>query len=440
MADFLTTPAASSLLAFFTTIHLGLAALLNHRRESGVAGILLVLVSLAFAAAPWLLPSIGGLAAGVAVHAAWFTACGRMAAPRASAVAVQAVRQQVRAPRASASTKTFTSVPVLAVVNETPEVSTFRLGRPAGFAFVPGQFVTVRLAVDGREMTRCYSISSAPESTAYLEISVRRQGVFSGALHASVRAGHTLSIMGPLGSFVYPAGDDPLVLIAGGVGITPLISMLRHVLATAPGRRVTLFYSARNDAEFAFRDELAALARRHDQFTLVLASSATREPGVYQGRVGRDLVAGAAPHVAASVVCMCGPGAMVESLREALEEMGVPRARIRYELFEAAVAASVGGAAASRSDAVSGSAHTMTCLVSGKTLPIAGGQTLLEAAEQGDVDLPSLCRAGICGTCRVQVTEGDVRCASASLAADERADGFVLACVSTADSDCRVNL
>jgi uncharacterized protein len=98
-------------------------------------------------------------------------------------------------------------------------------------------------------------------------MSVRRQGLVSNALHAAVRAGGTPLIRGPaLGVFTYPAEDDrALVLLAGGVGITPLISMLRYAVANAPGRPVTLLYSVRSEAEFAFRDELAAVCRQHSQ-------------------------------------------------------------------------------------------------------------------------------------------------------------------------------
>lgn len=450
MADLFTAhAAASSVLAFVTTIHLGLTALRNHRRQSGAAGILLVAVSVCFVAMPWLMPSPAGIVIGLAAHAAWFAACERLGGPVEREKPAPHAERPASAPRASraartsASTRRFTEVAVLAVVDETPDIRTFRFARPAGLAFQPGQFMTVRLQIDGRDVTRCYSISSSPEATAYMEISVRRQGVVSGALHASIRPGAALQVMGPLGAFVYPAGDDrPLVLIAGGVGITPVASMVRHALATEPSRPVTLIYSARNDREFAFRDEWLSLAKRHAQFQVFLASSATADPAVYPGRVDRALLVAAAPRLAQSIVCMCGPQPMLESMRTLLGELGVPEGQIRYELFEAAVAAASGGASGvtGRHAGAARGRHTMTCVASRKTVPIESGQTLLEAAEQADVDLPSLCRAGICGTCRVKVTDGEVHCSSATLDADDRRDGYVLACVSTTDTDCSVQL
>lgn len=450
MTDLLTAPAAaSSVLAFVTTLHLGIAALINHRRQSGAAGILLVGVSLGLVTTPWLMPATVGLGVGLAAHAAWLAVCERLArqAGRGADVVPAArsgeVPRRARPARTSPWTRQFTELAVLAVVDETPEIRTFRLARPAGFTFQPGQFITVRLEIDGRDVTRCYSISSSPEATAYLEISVRRQGLVSEALHRTVRAGGTLRMMGPLGSFVYPSGDErPLVMIAGGVGITPIVSMIRHALATEPSRRVTLLYSARNDAEFAFGEELLALARRHHQFTVHRASSASGNAAVYPGRIDATLLGATVPDLAQSIVCMCGPGAMIGSMQVLLASLGVPPSQVRFELFEAAVAAATGGAAgaAAHRSQDAGASYTLTCLDSRKAVPIASGQTLLEAAEEADVELPSLCRAGICGTCRVQVTTGDVQCASASLAADDHRQGYVLACVSTVASDCTVHL
>jgi ferredoxin-NADP reductase len=429
MIDLLTTPpAAASVLAFVTTLHLGLAALRNHRRESGGAGLALAAVSLLLSAAPWLLPSIAGVCLGLGVHAVWFAICEWIVAPRPGrpladieptpGVAIGAPRRTTpaRAPRA------WVDVRVLAVVEETHDIRTFRLARPSGFDFVAGQFLTVRIRVDGREQARCYSISSAPD--------------------AAVRAGGTLSVLPPLGSFVYPAADDrPLVLLAGGIGITPLLSMLRHAVAAEPSRPITLLYSARSDADFAFRDELLVLARRHPQVRVHFASSRASTPAVYPGRIDRALLQATVPDVVQSVVCICGPAPMIDAARALLAELGVPASQVRYELFEAAVAAGSGGAAAPHAPPTRDAAvYRMHCAESDRTVPIAAGQSLLDAAEQGQIAIASLCRAGICGTCRVQVTDGDVRCDAASLDPDERARGYVLACVSTATGDCRVQV
>jgi ferredoxin-NADP reductase len=443
----------SSILAFVTTIHLALASLRNHRRPAPGPLSSLAAVSLLFAATPWLFPSAAGVAFGVAAHLAWFVACeclvpvqpparrsAQSSMPPSSAPPDPAHQRQPPRPKPQG----FVQVPVLAVFGETADIRTIRVARPEGFEFCAGQFIAVRVRVDGKDCSRCYSVSSSPEVRGYLEISVKRQGLVSNALHAMARPGALLSVRAPSGAFKYPSADDrPLVLVAGGVGITPLISMLRHAIHAEPARPVTLLYSARTEADFAFRDEIAALARRHPQFRPYLASSRSSSPDIYPGRIDEALIKAAAPDIAHSIVLVCGPVPMIEQMKLMLPALGVPAEQIRREVFEAAIAASAAReepAAAAMPRRTATGRLDVKCGRSGRTMPIAPGQTLLEAAEAAGVALESLCRAGICGTCRTRVVEGDVECESDALGADERAAGFVLACVATAHSNCTIDL
>jgi ferredoxin len=159
----------------------------------------------------------------------------------------------------------------------------------------------------------------------------------------------------------------------------------------------------------------------------------------------------AAPGVADSICLVCGPVPMIENMRRLLAALQVPEAQIRHEVFNAAIAAASGRAPespavspAARRQASAGAgaeqAFTMACTTSGRSVPVQAGQTLLDAAEESAVPLLSLCRAGVCGTCRVRVMEGDVRCASDLLDDADRDRGFVLACVTTAASDCAVQI
>jgi ferredoxin-NADP reductase len=451
----LTQPAASSALAFVTTVHLGMAALRSHRTPSIGPISPLALVSLALASFPWLFPSTIGLAAGVVAHVAWFVVCERygmtpLAKPAATPGAGRPApttdkRPTAIAPLSRVSSRAerptgFVQAAVLATLDETPTVRTIRLARPDGFDFEPGQFVTARMRVDGAEYARCYSISSAPQARGYLEISVKRLGLVSNALHASIRPGASMFIKAPLGAFTYPAGDDrPILLLAGGIGITPLVSMLRHAVATEPARPVTLLYCARSKDELAFRDELEATARRHPQMQLCLAvSGGGAGPECYPGHLDESLLRATVRDLQHSIALICGPAPMIDAMRATLTALGVPPPQIRSEVFQAAVAASAGAPPAPKPRRPA--LHHMNCLKAGRRVPVEPGQTLLEAAEAGGVAVPSLCRAGVCGTCRISVTEGDVACDSAALDADDREKGFVFACVSTAQSDCVVDL
>jgi ferredoxin-NADP reductase len=440
-------------LALVTTVHIALAALRNQRRCGGGIVNALTVVSGLLAALPWLFPSVGGLIFGLVIHIAWFGACERWGSRQPMAVQppVNAPRaDSSRAPEASgrsarASTtrpKGFVATPVLTVIQETTDIRTFRIARPDGFVFDAGQFLTLRLRIDGQEHVRCYSISSPPEASGYLEISVKRQGVVSNALHATLRPGSLLSVRAPAGSFVYPATDDrPVVLVGGGVGITPLMSMLRHGVLAEPNRPISLLYSARTPADLAFRPELEWLATRSPRLRVTLAvSGAPSAPDIYPGRIDGPLLR-TVPDLTEAIALICGPQPMIEAMASLLADIGVPRPQIRFELFEAAVAASTRASDGERhmeKRSATGETFKVSASRSGRETKITAGQTLLEAAEQSGIDIPSICRAGVCGTCRTRVTEGRVECASGVLDDDDRSSGYVLACVSTALSDCEI--
>ena len=189
--------APSSVLAGVTTLHLALGLIRRHRAQNGARGVAFLGVSVAFAATAWIFPSFRDLGIAVGAHLAWFVVsgflggarAGRPASPAgAGAAALRPIASTAPAPRPAPA---FATAAVLAVFDETHEIRTFRIARPEGFEFRPGQFLTVRVQLDGKAVTRCYSISSAPSARGYLEISVRRQGVVSQMMHATLRPGST---------------------------------------------------------------------------------------------------------------------------------------------------------------------------------------------------------------------------------------------------------
>jgi len=432
------SPAPVAAVAFITTLHLAAVLLLAHRR-AGEGRRALLLPSIALPVFAWLLPAPAWLIAGLAAQAAWVVACEKLlgggrdeaapagpAAPRSRAASPGAAAPGEPGPRAG-----FVPVKVLSVVDETPEIRTFRVERPAGFAFRAGQFLIVRVPAGGREEVRCYSISSAPEASGYLEISVRRQGRASGALHETVRAGGVLAVRGPGGAFVYPAEPEaPIVLHAGGVGITPIISMLRHATSSEPGRPATLLYTVRTEADVAFRDELALLARRAPGVRVWVAlSRGEPKPGYLTGRIDAGRIAQIVPDAAKAIHLICGPAPMIASVRESLAGLGVPPERVRFEAFEAAVASAADAAA-------EGASYELRFERSGLATTVTEATSLLDAAEGVGVEIESMCRAGNCGTCRTRLLSGTVRDPGTALDADERGKGWVLACVSRARGDC----
>lgn len=440
-------------------MHLALAAVRRHRTRG--AGVLspFVLPSVALAVAPWIWPTPAGLAGGLGAHVLWFAICewlapplallqGRPSEPAAAPGAARAPRPAA-ADRATVPTPPrtpgFVTTPVLGVLDETPDVKTFRLARPPDFDFVAGQFVAVRVQVDGKPHVRCYSISSPPDVRGYLEISVRRQGLVSTTLHATLRAGSMLAINRPAGQFIYPAQDDrPLALIAGGIGITPLIAMLRHAVASDPTRPVVLLYSARDERDLAFLDDLRLIARRHTQ--VHVAATLTRPSSASHWRCGRidiEMVRQHVPHVRDTVFCICGPAQMIAGVEQMLAETGVPRGQIRSERFETAVAASSltapateGASPAAAASDTATAAFRVTFAVTGTSGVASTSSTLLEAAEASGVVIGSSCRSGVCQACRTRLLDGDADCRSDVLDPEDRASGFILPCVSWATRDC----
>lgn len=428
----------TTILSFVTTLHLAGILLLSHR-SAGPGRRLLLLPSVALAVLVWFLQVPAWLLAGLVAQFVWVFACERLLPPGASGgaaatTAPSASQGEATAPKRPPAFGGFVPVKVLAVIDETPEIRTFRLERPAGFTFRPGQFLMVRVAAGGRDEVRCYSISSAPEASGYLEISVRRQGRASGALHETICAGGVLPIRGPGGDFVYPEERDaPLVLHAGGVGVTPMISMLRHAAKSEPGRPVTFLYTVRTEEDVAFRDELALLARRSPGVHVyVTLSRSEPKPGFLTGRMDATLISRCVPDPGKAIHLICGPGPMIESLRETLAGLGVPDDRIRFEAFEAAVATA--------SDAVAdGSTYELRFARSGGSTTVAGGTTLLDAAEAAGAPVDSMCRAGTCGTCRTRLVAGKVEGEGKALKPKDRESGWVLTCVSYPRSDCTLD-
>jgi ferredoxin-NADP reductase len=435
----------TSLLALVTMVHVALLVLRKHRLAAAAQLPWALLPSAALCAAPWVFPAPLSVAAGVGAHLVWFGACEWLIppAPPAAPSALALPQQPIPPPLGAAGhahpataagrTREFVPVFVLASIDESPSIRTFRLERPASFDFEAGQFLTLRVQVDGAPQVRCYSISSAPETTGYLEISVKRQGLVSGTLHATLRQGSRAWVKPPAGRFVYPASDDrPLVLVAGGVGITPLLSMARHAVAADPGRPVTLIYSARTEEELAFREELDWMTSRHPQFRVVPTVTGGHAAWTgHRGRVSPALLAEHVPDAAHAIAMLCGPGEMVADLRDMLRGAGVPDAQVRFEIFQQKSAI---GAAAQPAEPAS--APTLTLSRTRRTVRVASGQTLLDAAEGAGAPIPSLCRAGVCGTCRTRLLAGDAPCASDALDARDREAGYVLPCVTWARGDC----
>lgn len=283
-------------------------------------------------------------------------------------------------------------------------------------AYLPGQYLNFRLDLPGaaEPLVRCYSLSDAPRPDHY-RVSIKRvapPGRSSGYFHDQVDVGSLLQVRAPAGHFHIGRDDGPVVLIAGGIGITPMLSMANWSLTEQPEREVWLFYGVRNGRELVMKEHLEALAARHDNFHLCLCYSEPSPEDLgatahgHRGRVDLELLRLRLP-LKPFHFYICGPTAMMAMLVPALEDWGVPEARIHYEAF--------GPASLAKRKAMpgpadrTGPAPTVSFARSGRALPWdpAAG-TLLEFAEANGIHVNSGCRAGGCGSCQTTIRGGEV--------------------------------
>lgn len=325
---------------------------------------------------------------------------------------------------ATAAVDGFAPLQVKHVVRETPDAVSLVLGIPSEYAdrfrYRAGQFLTVRVRVDGEEHRRCYSMSSSP-AEADLRITVKRDrdGVVSNWLNDTAVTGTRLDAAPPEGRFVLADTDRELVAFAGGSGITPVFSLIHSALVGSP-RRARLFYANRDRASVIFEDALAKLVAGHDD-RLVLRHHLDEQRGVVSAA---DIAAFSAEAGDADYY-ICGPGPFMDTVEAAVLAAGVPRERVHLERFSVApIPVPASGDVVTEEVTIKLGRTTVT-------VPYRAGNTLLQTARMAGLRAPSSCETGSCGTCMAQVTEGSAHMVNNdALDDDEVADGWVVTCQS----------
>lgn len=327
----------------------------------------------------------------------------------------------------------YHSLVVDRVIPETSQASTLAFQIPEAlkpeFQFQPGQFLTLRIPREDCFSPRCYSISSGPSDSIAVTIKRVPGGFGSNWLLDQVKAGDRLAVRAPSGRFTVRASERPLVFFAGGSGITPMMSILRHQSASMAPRKMALFYANQSRDQVIFGDSLRALAQDPGG-SLVLTEWLDEE----RGFAGVQDIRGFAEAWRSAHFMVCGPTPFMKLVVETLEEMGVSPEEIQTERFQSLADEPLESMLSHPVSEISSDAcesSSLTVEVSGEThhLLVRSDETLLSAIERAGVVVPYSCREGSCGSCMGKLLEGEVEMdVTDALSERELQRGYVLTC------------
>jgi ferredoxin-NADP reductase len=335
------------------------------------------------------------------------------------------------------------------VRDETHDVKTFVFEAPSprSFRYLPGQFITLELEIDGVPINRCYTLSSTPTRPDRVSITVKRVpgGKVSNWLHDNLRTGHRLDVMGPSGGFsCFAEPADRYLFLSGGSGITPLMSMTRALHDLAATADVVFVHCARTPADILFAEELALLARNMPRFRFAVVCEQHGANPAYAGYLGRidgALMAHMAPDFLTRDVYTCGPAPFMGAVRSLLSDAGFDMQRYREESFSfdslssSLPIAEPAGLVAPDARQPIGMYRVKLNKV-GDEFDCAADQTLLQAATAAGLRMPSSCTSGLCGTCKTLKLSGDVQMQHAGGIRQREIDkGWILPCCSRPVSD-----
>ena len=321
------------------------------------------------------------------------------------------------------------------IIQETPATKTLRLVSADNVLppFQAGQYLSIFVEVNSIRTSRPYSISSQPNQIGYYDITVKRveNGMVSNFLLDHVSIGDNLTVSGPQGNFYFNplVHDKIMICIAGGSGITPFMSMILEIVDRGLPRTVTLFYGNRNADDIIFHEKLMYISKRFDRIRYIPVVENVSED--YQGQCGlitADLIkkSGGAP--GSATFFLCGPQGMYDFCLPQIEQLGVPRRKIRKELYGPPldICQDPGWPKEIERDR-----FFSVSVKDGRTISAPATVPLLVSLEKGGVVPPSICRSGECSMCRVKILSGRVfQPAGTPVRKSDHQYGYVHSCVS----------
>ncbi|WP_136249235.1 hybrid-cluster NAD(P)-dependent oxidoreductase [Halomonas borealis] len=354
------------------------------------------------------------------------------------------------------TTQTWTNgrhqVRCVKVIQETWDTRTFcfMAEQPVMFFFKPGQFVTLELEIDGEQVMRSYTISSSPSVPYSFSITVKRMpgGVVSNWLHDNLKVNDELAVHGPVGKFnIIDYPTDKLLMLSGGVGITPLMSMVRWLFDTNAAVDLQFVHSSRAPQDIIFHRELAHIFSRIPEFKLHIVCERSDEMGEawsgFRGYLSQAMLELMAPDFLEREIFCCGPTPYMNAIKRLLQENGFDMSRYHEEAFGATpvdvqeeVIENAEQAEAEAGELDVSDMLSVEFSSTGKSVRIQPGETVHTAAAKLGLHIPKACGMGICGTCRVPLTSGEVDMEhNGGITDEDMADGYILSCCSKPTGD-----
>lgn len=302
------------------------------------------------------------------------------------------------------------------------------------FQFKAGQYITLKTEIDGNEVRRDYSLCVSPKS-GEIKVAIKevQDGTFSAYANASLKVGDTLEVAPPKGRFIFEPNDSKtknIAAFAAGSGITPILSIIKCALEEEVQSKVILVYGNKTTKDTMFLNELLELQHSYkDRFSIQFVFSQADEDNAIFGRIEKSTVnyvmKNEHKHVEVDAYYLCGPEAMIHTVKDVLTEHNTDASRIHYELFKAAKPTEVETAQVGAGT----SKITVTVDDETTTFEMSQKQTILEAALDEDLDAPYSCQGGICSSCLARITEGEATMRQNNILTEsEVAEGLILTC------------
>ena len=333
------------------------------------------------------------------------------------------------------------------VIQETWDVRTFcfMAEQPVLFFFKPGQFVTLELEIEGQPVMRSYTISSSPSVPYSFSITVKRVpgGQVSNWLHDNLQQGDELAVHGPVGNFNcidYPS--EKALFLSGGVGITPLMSMVRWYFDTNAAIDINFIHSARSPRDIIYHREMEHIFSRIPEFKLHIVCERSDELGDswygLRGYLDQRMLELIAPDYLEREIFCCGPTPYMNAIKNILQQNGFDMSRYHEESFGATpvdvtvdVLEQVEQAEQAAEDIQPEDLIQVEFLTSGKSVRILPSETVHAAAAKLGLHIPKACGMGICGTCRVELKSGQVDMEhNGGITDEDIEEGYILSCCS----------